>query len=280
MAREPDGSAGAFCMKFNIRDIKPKQIIALILAVIIGIMFIRFFIVIIPKGAQEADTKSGVEFLAAAESEDGDKALEEVRAVQRKYEAKRRSQSSGSSSDTDDFKAAFKDILIVGDSIMEALPGYGILDSDQVISKVGANTDFIGDNMSTIVKSKPRIIVLHFGLNAMGDKSYAEYFINGYTKQIKALQKKLPKAKIYVDSIFPVSSGAVSASPEYKNIGYYNAQIKKMTKELKVNYIDHTGLWKAYDKNYYDADGIHPLMVYYTEQYLPTILDKVGANVG
>ena len=258
------------------RKITPKQIISLILAGVVCFMVVRFLTVIIPEDAQTVDTAKGVQYLETMESADGDKTLDEVRAVQKKYSEKTSKAQSRQSYKNKNFKALFKDKLIVGDSITEAISEYNVLNDDEVISKIGANASYIGEKMGDIVKAKPQVIILHFGLNTMGSKAQAQPFINEYEKQIKVLQKKLPKTKIYVDSILPVSKGAIKQSPEYKNIGYYNTKLKAMAAKLKVGYIDHTDLWKSYKTNYYDLDGIHPVMVYYTEQYLPTILEKVG----
>lgn len=264
----------------NISKIQPKQILSFLLAIITGIMFFRFFIVVFPKNAQEADTKKGVEYLAAMESVDGNKAAEEVRAVQKSYTRTESNTNARQTVKDDNFRPAFKGILIVGDSIIQAMNEFNVLDPDQALGEIGANTEYIGREMKNIVKMNPKVIVLHFGANLIEGKSYAAPFINNYEKQIKTLKKKLPKAKIYVDAILPVTKHLASVETKYQNIAYYNSCIKKMAKRLNVTYIEQKELWTSKDEHYFDADGMHPVKLYYTEEYLPFILDKVGADVG
>ena len=52
-----------------------------------------------------------------------------------------------------------------------------------------------------------------------------------------------------------------------------------MTQELGVHYIDHTPQWAAFEKNYYEGDGIHPVYSYYKEKYLPYIYTEVMKTI-
>ncbi len=267
-------------MEFKIHKIKPKQIIALVLAVIIAFMFIRFFAVVIPRGADDNDVAKGVNYMAQLEKVDGDEAVSVVKAAQKKYNKSKNIEKLQQQIKAGNYKPAFKGILIVGDSVMEAMRLYGVLDNDQVIAKVGAGPSLVEDKIKRIVKIKPDVIILHFGINQMGNKSQVSILTNSYTKRIKLLKKKLPKTQIYIDSIFPVSKKNIKKSPRFKNIGYYNTCLKKLAKELKVGYIDSTSMWSTFKKNYYDGDGIHPKKAFYTEKYLPNILNEVGIDIG
>ncbi|MBR0413523.1 MAG: hypothetical protein IJI67_00450 [Clostridia bacterium] len=258
---------------------KIYRLLPFLLIVAIGILSIRLFVVFVPKRAQKADTAKGVSYVHALEEIGGNKADSIVKKAQEKYEGAERRKKIAAAIKEGNYEYAFKDVLIVGDSIMKAIYEYGILDSSQVMAEIGAGTAYLEDMTDDIVAANPKVLVLHFGENQISGEANAAAYAKEYGAIVAALKEKLPDTEIYVDSIFPVSDAAVAAEPYLSAIGAYNEELKKMAKDVGVHYIDYDSMWASFDKNYYDLDGIHPVSSFYSEQFLPYVLTEVGLNV-
>lgn len=258
---------------------KIAKIIPLILIVAIGALSIRLFVVFVPKKAEAADIKQGVSYLASLDRVDAKQAEETVRKAREKYSGAEMRKKIAKAIKEGNYKFAFQDVMISGDSIVAAIYEYGILSTSQVIAEVGAGTAYLEDVTKDIVAANPKYLVLHFGENQIGDKGYAEEFASLYGDCIKNLKKQLPNTKIFVDSIFPVQEKAFGSEPILRNIPAYNEAIKTMCKDIGVTFIDYDSLWASFSKNYYDLDGIHPVSSFYTEQYLPFVLTEVGFKI-
>ena len=256
-----------------------SSIISLLLILAFGVLSIRLFVVVVPQKAQKSDTSKGLEYIASLESIDGNAAENIVRKAQDQYAGTAARKKILEAIKKKNYRYAFKDIVISGDSIVKAIWEYDILDSSQVMAEIGGGTTYLKKISKSIIAANPKYLVLHFGENQLSTKQQAEAFAKEYGKCIAHLKKNLPKTEIYVDSIFPVEESAYKTDSYLRNIDYYNTYIEKMAKQVGVHYIDFTPLWASYKKNYYDADGIHPLRSYYTEQYLPQILMEVGYKV-
>lgn len=270
------------------------RMLLIVLVAAIGIMSIRLFAVSFPARAEKNDSIKGVSYLAHLEEQDVSNNESAVDAVRAKLEAQKKKNNEKSNKDNKqnkskidkkylnaDFPKAFKNTIISGDSLVKAIYEYGILDKKTVRAEIGAGTKYLSKITKKLVKAKPKYLVLHYGENEVGNKDYAELFVSKYKKCIQTLQKKLPDTKIFVDSIFPVLPKAYEEEPYLKNIRYYNSLIKKMAGELGVTYIDfNSGEYGMFDdESYYDADGVHPVRSFYTEQYLPYILMKAGIKL-
>ncbi len=254
---------------------KVYKLLIVLLVTAIGIMSIRLFVTVIPLKAEKTDTKEGISYIEAHENIDVAQEENTIRAQNESTTKKSKNKKKKTIVDGN-FREAFKDIVISGDSIVKAIEEYGYLDSTQVVGKVGGSTIYLSETVEEIVKANPKYLILHYGENEVeSNKKSADAFIERYSKSIIALKKALPNTKIFVDSIFPVEDYAIKNEPYLVNIGYYNEKIKAMCTDLKVTYLDFTPIWKGYTKDYYDGDGIHPKASYYSEQYLPYIYSEV-----
>lgn len=258
---------------------KLNKAILLIVAVAIGLMSTRLLFTLIPQKEAKISTYEGISYIEKLNSSSTSK---KKTTAQKPSSKKGEKSSRANKKNTEspiikdgNFKAAFNDIIISGDSLVKAINEYGILDSSQVIAEIGVGTKYLEKTTDEIVKASPKYLILHYGENELDEKENAKYFVARYKKCIETLKKKLPDTAIYVDSIFPVLDKAHKSEPYTVNIDYYNELLKEMTKEVGVHYLDFTPLWKNADKNYYDADGIHPLSSFYTEQYLPYVYTEV-----
>ena len=173
------------------------------------------------------------------------------------------------------YRAAFDDIIIAGDSLVKAIEEYGILDDDQVLAEIGAHTWHLSSVTDQIVESNPRYLILHYGENELDEEENAEYFISRYKACIERLKEELPDTEIFVGSIFPVQEKAYYSEPYTVNIPYYNKLLKEMAEELDVHFIDYDPWWDTLEIDYYEPDGIHPVRSFYTDEYLPYVYNFV-----
>lgn len=167
------------------------------------------------------------------------------------------------------YKKEFSDTLVVGDSLINALEYYKIIDDANIISMVSANLQHLEDNYSTIVSNNPKNLVLHYGINMCENSDERrDAFISRYTEILKRLKKDIPDAKIYVSGIFYVSA---AASDKFPCIDDYNNALKSMCKKLGVKYLDNSKCFSG-DEKYYGTDGIHLKKEFYAEAWLPNLL--------
>lgn len=258
---------------------KSKNIILGLLVLVIGIFTIRLFVVLKSPKTEKVDVNNGISVLENMDSVDINKRENYVRSMQDKYHAEEERKKIATAMSSGNYKYAFKDVLISGDSMVEAISEYSILNSANIIAKVGAGIPYLNDNIGAIVSANPKILILHFGENQIGTTAQASSLINQYKKVIKTIQSKLPSTKICIDGMFPVEPVAYKHNSYLKNIDYYNNALKKMSDDVGVKFIDYTSLWKSFTKDYYDGDGMHPKYSFYTEQYLPYIAQEAGIGV-
>ena len=256
---------------------KAIQIIPLILIIAIGILAIRLFVIITPQKAEKADISEGVKIVKEMGEKNVVQTEKKVKKIQDSYNSEKQRQKVAKALQSGNYKYAFKNCVIAGDSTIAAIQVYGILDAKSIVAKVGAGTAFLNDSINTIVKKNPKYLVLHFGENQLGTPNSARYLTDPYLKALKTLKKKLPNTQIYVDSIYPAKTKAYKQNSYLKNISFYNKKLKQMAKEAGVNYLDSESMFLSLKKDYYEPDGIHPKMQFYTEQYLPFVLQEVGA---
>lgn len=155
-------------------------------------------------------------------------------------------------------KEVFKDTLFVGDSIMTGFSDFELANKGNVIATVGAFLKpHLSDNLNTVINYNPKYLVLHYGLNEMGeDPAYLDAFIKNYTADIKTLKEKLPSTKIIVCGLMPVKQVAVDSQSRLKMVGKYNERLRAMCVELGVAYNEDSMLF-AQNSDLYTKDGIH-----------------------
>ena len=230
---------------------------------LMGVLAFRFAGVIQKEAPKDYDTKEGVSYLQSLAGGDARAQEDALRATTAGTTAAASTVSDGN------FRAAFKNTVISGDSLIKALTEYRILDTANVYGEVSASTKHLEENTGKIAAYNPRVIILHYGENALDRKERAPYFIKNYKAAIQNLQKRVPNAAIYVDSIWPVLDKAHKTEPYTVNIDYYNGLLREMCKDIGVTFLDYDPLFRSFTEDYYDPDGIHPKYRFYKEQYLP-----------
>ena len=169
------------------------------------------------------------------------------------------------------YRNLFKSVYIMGDSLMDGLLVYDILNSNNLITQVSASLYHLNDNIGKITRINPEILILHYGLNHVEDvPQQPERFIKLYTKLVAELKEKLPGTRIIISGIFPVDADKARAK-RYGRIGDYNKAIEEMCSQLGVEYLDNTPAFTD-AKAYYSGDGIHLRGDFYEKCWLRHIV--------
>lgn len=151
-------------------------------------------------------------------------------------------------------KSYYDDALFFGDSISVGIPGYHVMENAAVVAFQGINTinintkeviDVNGDgNRVTMLQAaktqypdKSKIYIM-LGSNGLGyDK---QPFIQGYADFIDAVKAAYPGAKIYIESMLPVTVNAHTVYPTVSNekINEYNIAIMELAKSKGAYFVD------------------------------------------
>lgn len=172
------------------------------------------------------------------------------------------------------YRQVFNDVYFMGDSLMDGLRVYGVLNPSRLITQVSAGLSHLEQNMNSIISARPPVLILHYGLNSISTSdAQLESFISRYTTDIKKLKKALPQTRIIVSLLFPIDTSKATA-PRFKAVGKYNTAMIKMCKKLSVEYLDSTEVVKA-NKQYNAKDGIH-----YSKSFYGNWLEFIMKNKG
>ncbi|MBO7319746.1 MAG: hypothetical protein J6V06_06995 [Clostridia bacterium] len=172
------------------------------------------------------------------------------------------------------YRKVFRNVYIVGDSLMDGLEAYDILNSNHLITQVSASLYHLNDNVKKIIKINPPVLILHYGVNMIAtEKKYLNNYIAMYTDIIEKLQASLPDTRIIVSGIFPVDRDIAKAK-RFGMIGEYNKKLKAMCKELDVEYMDSSAVLKAHPECY-GSDGIHLSKAFYEKYWLRFIIKEM-----
>lgn len=176
-----------------------------------------------------------------------------------------------------DYSKIFQDTLIVGDSLVEALSLYNILNSENTMGKVNASLYVLDSLSDSIIAYHPKTLILHYGENHVGGSSqeYIDNFITFYTSLIKNFQEKIPDTRIVVSSIFLPSEQGLATSPHLKSVPLFNEGLEKMCRELGVEYLDNSSLFSG-DNSFYEPDGVHLKKMFYTDYWLPFMAHELN----
>ena len=164
--------------------------------------------------------------------------------------------SKAASSKAEESKAAvkagatdFSDAAMVGNSCVEGLNMQGLLPKMDFYSHVGltVNTVFTkavsGSSipiMQALAQKQYKRIYFQFGENELGWNG-TQPFYSAYAKVLDAVQKEQPGAKLYIQSILPVSAAVSEKNEEDTNnqrINEYNAVLQKLAKAKNAVYLD------------------------------------------
>ncbi len=172
-------------------------------------------------------------------------------------------------------RKVFSNTYFVGDSLMNGLEVYNILNPDRLVTQVSASLYHLSSNVNKIISANPRIIILHYGVNMIStQKADRDSFISQYTGLINQLKKALPDSRIIVSGLFPVDR-TVATEDRFGQIGVYNKALDEMCTKLGIEFLDSTEMMKSCT-DYYGGDGIHLSAGFYSDKWLPFIVESKG----
>ncbi len=173
------------------------------------------------------------------------------------------------------YRSIFKNTFIAGDSLMNSLELYNILNSNNLCTQVSASLYHLSDNIPSIISAHPEILILHYGLNLVDGSSHQpQSFVSFYEKLLAQLKEALPDTRIIVSSIFCVDTSKATAK-RFERIEEYNLALKKMCKKNSVEFLDNTPVFKNATE-YYAYDGIHLNKAFYENVWLRYIVKEKG----
>ncbi len=267
--------------KIKVNGLKKAIILLIVCVLLVSYPVSNFYAVISENYKEQADTAEGISYIEKMDKADVAKAEELVKEAEeiRNYIPKSSSERVAEilyklDKGKTTYKKVFKDVYFMGDSLINGLESYEILNEKKIYSKVSASLYHLKDNYKKVIKKEPKVIVLHYGLNALG---YTEEALDGYVKMyskyIKKMKKKLPETRIIVSSIFPVDR-KVAKDKLFGRIKAYNKAMKKMCKELEVDYLNNNPLFKEIDYCY-GRDGIHLPEFFYRDYWLKYLIEEM-----
>lgn len=260
---------------------------AIILLIVFALLVIyplgNFFVVVKEKYVSQADTQEGISYIQKLASLDLGEAEKLVNGAEKirnshyvTYTSSQLAQEllikleKGETS----YKKIFKNTVFAGDSLMEGLKAFEILNKKRLVTQISASLYHLKENRKKIVEKKPKVLILHYGLNMLGnDDASLKGFIQMYTKQIKKLKKALPETRIIVSSIFPVDR-EIAKAKHFGRIKAYNKALKKMCGDLKVDFLNSTPLFKEIEYSY-NGDGIHLTKEFYRDHWLKYVIKEM-----
>lgn len=158
-------------------------------------------------------------------------------------------------------KERFAGALVMGDSITQGLTEYRILNSENVVAKIGVQLTKLDYALEKAVSLNHKKIFLSYGMNDIeATRGNTDVFQKQYQEIIDYLKTHIPEAEIYVNSILPVKEKYIRKYPYYAQLDRYNEALQELCEEEEVTYIDNTTLVK---EEYYEPDGVHMIPKYY-----------------
>ncbi len=172
------------------------------------------------------------------------------------------------------YRKVFRNVYIVGDSLMDGLEAYDILNSNHLITQVSASLYHLDGNVDKIIRMNPPVVILHYGINMIATQgSYLNNFIAMYTRIIKELKSALPDTRIVVSGIFPVDRDVATAK-RFGRIGAYNKALGAMCDKLEVEFVNSSSVLKAHPECY-GSDGIHLSKAFYEKYWLRFLIKEL-----
>ncbi len=203
-----------------------------------------------------------------------------------KTESKTESKTDSKAAVSDDFS----DAAFIGDSRTVGLEMTTNIPKASFYAATGLNvntatskaTITLGDGSKGSVldgmkeKQFGRIYIM-FGINELG-WPYPDVFQTEYTDLVNSIKKIQPNAKIYIQSILPVSSKAVSTNKVFtnENVEKFNVYVKQVAADTNTTYLDVASVLKDENGSLpLDAstDGIH-LLKEYCEKWLEYLTEN------
>lgn len=197
-----------------------------------------------------------------------------VAKIEKEIENNKKGSGDGASkvNDLSQTKTYFANSVFMGDSLTEPISYYELLSDKNVVGVKGRNVHSALGDVSTVAGRSPKKLFLLYGMNDLLIYNDKDRFVKEYVKLISALKEKMPKIKIYIESILPVTTSIQKKTPGFavnREIEF-NKALKAMTKKEGIGFIDVRKLIDS--EKMYEPDGIH-LKIDFYKKLLPYIMD-------
>lgn len=124
----------------------------------------------------------------------------------------------------------YEGAVFVGDAFVEGIDTYQYLESKQLIYDRNWTTGKASVNaLSKIESSKANKVILEIGINDLNTGKSGDKVFDSYKEFVEEIKTKLPDAKIYVVSVFPVTSGFEAK----ENIAIDNDEVTELNELLE-----------------------------------------------
>jgi hypothetical protein len=159
---------------------------------------------------------------------------------------------------------SFEDYVFLGDSRVVGYDVFGYLPSERVLAEAGDTINSISDNMDTIRELSPKYIFISYGINDIGIGYWPtkEEYAAAFADKLHDLQKAVPDAQIYVNSIIPAREDAAQTYTIWQGIPDYSEAVRQMCEEEGIPFIDNSSILEEHP-DLYAADGVHMQSEFY-----------------
>lgn len=149
-------------------------------------------------------------------------------------------------------------VMILGDSRAVGFSYHEFVAEERVLAHGGGKITDVDDELEQIRAVGPKHVFLCFGLNDVGIGFWpnAEDYAVVCDEKIQLLQRELPNATIYLNSILPAVGVSLERDSDYPRIGEYNEALRAMCEEKGYHFIDNTPVAEEH-ADLYAEDGLH-----------------------
>lgn len=176
------------------------------------------------------------------------------------------------------YKEALYNVAFTGDSQIEALETYRILDSNTVEALVGASADYLEQNFSTVVTKAygKDALIVHYGINSLSaSEEERTRRIEQYRELLVKLKEELPGTRVIVSGVFPVSSTIYYNKASFAYIDSYNFDLLEMCMEEEVEFYSNSEYMVSHQE-LFCADGLHLEYEFYADYWLKDLIEVMG----
>jgi lysophospholipase L1-like esterase len=154
------------------------------------------------------------------------------------------------------------EIIFLGDSITDLCEWAEVFQNDRIKNRgiCGDTTDGILNRIDNIVESQPQKLFLMIGINDINQGRKLGDILNNYKVIIKTFKGKMPKTKVFIQSVLPVNNQFFLNNGVNDKVVEINIALRELAKEFSFHYID---LFSSFlDSNnqldaQYTTDGVH-----------------------
>ncbi len=169
-------------------------------------------------------------------------------------------------------------VVIAGDSRGAEFSAFGFYPQYLNFSGYSKTIYNIPEIYDKVASSKPRILILCYGVNDLGlyGPFGVEKYMNDFQGFIDKLKEISPNTKIYVNSIPPSLASEYERAPSWALSYSWNDYNEAYCKEHGINYINVTKICNEHE-DLYRSDGVHFMPDFYP-LWARTILKEIFKN--